>query len=105
MNAMQLWSEEVDFPVTICDKNGIIAAMNQKSKELFKKDGGGKLIGKSLLDCHPEPSRTKLLMMLENHQPNTYISNSDGKNRLVHETPWHVQGEYMGFVEVIISIP
>lgn len=105
MNAMQQWSEEISFPVTICDKNGIIVAMNQKSKEIFKKDGGGELIGKSLLDCHPEPSKTKLLTMLENHQPNTYISNSGERNQLVHEVPWYVKGEYMGFVEVIIALP
>ena len=40
--------------------------MNQVSINQFKKYGGEKLLGTNLLDCHPEPSKSKLQEMLEN---------------------------------------
>ena len=39
-NALETWSKEVNFPVTICDKDGIIVAMNDRSIGLFSDDGG-----------------------------------------------------------------
>lgn len=38
--------------------------MNNKTVEIFKDDGGNELIGKNLLDCHPEPACFKLQRML-----------------------------------------
>ncbi len=103
-NALEIWSKEVNFPVTICDKDGIIIAMNDKSIESFKDDGGADLIGKSLLDCHPEPSRSKLIHMLQNQLSNTYISTFNNHRQFVHETPWFENGEYCGFVEILINL-
>lgn len=104
-NALETWSKEVNFPVTICDEDGIILAMNDKSIEFFKADGGADLIGKNLLDCHPEPSRSKLIHMLEHKLSNTYINLSNNHKQFVHETPWYVNGEYRGFVEMLIDMP
>lgn len=104
-NALETWSKEVNFPVTICDKDGIIIAMNDKSIELFKEDGGAGLIGSNLIDCHPEPSKSKLIHMLKNQLSNTYIESKDNHKQFVHETPWYKNGEYCGFVEILIDIP
>lgn len=104
-NALEIWSKEVDFPVTICDRDGIIIALNDESIEYFKGDGGTELLGKQILDCHPEPSRTKLMHMLENQQTNTYIVTENGQKKLVHETPWYEKSEYRGFVEILINLP
>jgi len=104
-NALELWSKEVDFPVTVCDKDGIIIAMNDKSIELFGEDGGAALLGKSLLDCHPEPSKSKLIHMLKNQLSNTYIETHSDHKRFVHEAPWYSNGEYCGLVEILIDIP
>jgi transcriptional regulator with PAS, ATPase and Fis domain len=98
------WFDEVAFPVTVCDKTGIIVYMNQASIDEFEPDGGKELLGKSLLDCHPEPARAKLTEMLAKQIPNTYISSSAGKQYFVHETPWFEDGEYKGFVEISIEI-
>ncbi len=105
MNPLHLWSNEVDFPITLCDTSGIIVGMNQKSIEFFADDGGESLLGKSLVDCHPEPSRTKLLDLLANPRANTYYSKSSMGKLLVHETPWYENGIYMGLVEILITIP
>jgi len=104
-NALETWSKEVNFPVTICDKDGIIVAMNDRSIDLFSDDGGANLLGKSLLDCHPEPSKSKLLHMLKYQLSNTYIEDHNDHKRFVHETPWYVNGEYCGFIEILIDIP
>ena len=104
-NALEIWSKEVNFPVTICDKDGIIIAMNDKSIELFKDDGGTDLLGKNLIDCHPEPSKSKLIHMLKHQLSNTYIESHNDHKRFVHETPWYINGDYAGFVEILIDLP
>lgn len=105
MDIHKRWYEEVPFPVTVCDQNGIIVVMNQKSIAQFENDGGADLIGKSLLNCHPEPARSMLCKMLESQVPHTYISESDGKTMINHETPWFIDGEYRGFVEISLELP
>ena len=105
MEPLHVWSNEVDFPITLCDKDGIIVGMNQKSIEFFTDNGGIALLGKSLVDCHPEPSRSKLLDLLANPRANTYISQTSTGKLLVHETPWYENGVYMGFVELLVTIP
>ena len=71
---MSIWSDEVEGAVTVCDLNGIITYMNESSKKQFAKYGGESLIGQNLLDCHPEPSRSKLAEMLKTPTTNCYIS-------------------------------
>ena len=48
--------KEVNLAVTICDKEGKILEMNDKSRKTFLKPGQEDLIGKNVLDCHPEPA-------------------------------------------------
>jgi transcriptional regulator with PAS, ATPase and Fis domain len=98
------WYSEVDFPVTLCDKNGFIVAMNQASIKLFEPDGGASLIGKSLLNCHPEPAKSMLTKMLKTKTAHTYIDRTNMGSTLVHETPWYIDGKYMGFVEILINL-
>ena len=99
------WVDEFPCAVTVCDPNGIILEMNQKSAENFKDDGGMKLIGKSLLDCHPEPSLTKLKNLLEKKEANVYSTEKNGIRKLIYQSPWYKNGEYSGFVELSLEIP
>ena len=50
-----------DFPnaFTLCDLRGIVVEMNEKAAKAYRSYGGKELIGKSLLDCHPEPARSE----------------------------------------------
>ena len=52
--------KEVNLAVTICDKEGKILEMNDKSRKTFLKPGQEDLIGKNVLDCHPEPAHSLL---------------------------------------------
>jgi len=91
--------------MTVCDRDGIILYLNDRAAEAFQKDGGLELIGRNLLDCHPEPSRTQLAGMLETGERNVYTVERDGKKRLIYQSPWYSNGEYAGFVELALELP
>lgn len=96
---------ECNDAVTICDTEGIIIYMNKKSILTFEKYGGEKLIGQSLMDCHPEPARSKLIQMLKDHQANTYTIEKGDIKKLIHQLPWFTEGIFKGIIEISIEIP
>jgi transcriptional regulator with PAS, ATPase and Fis domain len=99
------WTKEIDFAITVCEKNGIITYMNDKAIKTFEKDGGTRLIGTNVLNCHPEPSRTQLAEMLQNETKNVYTIEKQGKKKLIYQTPYYENNEYKGFVEMSMEIP
>ena len=46
------WAKEMNCAVTVCDTEGIIIYINDKSRETNKKESD--LIGKTLYECHSE---------------------------------------------------
>jgi transcriptional regulator with PAS, ATPase and Fis domain len=99
------WVKEFPGAVTVCDTEGRIIEMNDAAVEAFAADGGDKLIGTNVLDCHPEPSRSKLKGMLESGRANIYTIQKKGKKKLIYQSPWYDKGRYAGFVEVSLAIP
>ena len=97
--------KEVNLAVTICDKEGKILEMNDKSRKTFLKPGQEDLIGKNVLDCHPEPPHSLLADMLQNPRTNVYTIEKKGVKKLIYQTPWYVEGEFMGFMELSMEIP
>jgi transcriptional regulator with PAS, ATPase and Fis domain len=97
--------DELPIAVTICDNNGTVLYMNKKSIQTFSKDGGATLIGKSLLECHPEPARIKLMELLEDQKSNTYTIEKNGIKKMIHQTPWFENGNCMGLIEFSFEIP
>ena len=97
--------KEVNLAVTICDKEGKILEMNDKSRKTFLKPGQEDLIGKNVLDCHPEPAHSLLADMLQNPRTNVYTIEKKGVKKLIYQTPWYVEGEFMGFMELSREIP
>ncbi len=102
---MDNWIKELPCAFTVCDKTGIVIDMNEYAEKIFESDGGRSLIGTNLLDCHPEPSRTKLKDMLAREVTNTYTIEKNGKKKIIHQTPWYDNGEYKGFVEISFELP
>lgn len=94
------WAEEFNGAVTVCDRKGIIVYMNQYSVRQFEKYGGEKLLGTSLVDCHPEPSKTKLKKMLEKPVQNMYTTEKDGVKTIIYQTPWKRHGKFLGVIEL-----
>lgn len=96
---------DVPFAITVCDKNGIILEMNEKSVVTFAKDGGKDLINKSLMDCHPEKAWNMILEMLNSGSTNVYTIEKKGVKKLIYQCPWYQNGELGGLVEISIEIP
>ena len=106
METTMNWSDNFAGGVTVCDANGIVIYMNDKSAKIFEKDGGKNLIGQSLVDCHPEPARTKLINLMETRGTNAYTIEKAGIKKLVYQSPWYLDnGEFGGLVELSLEIP
>ena len=99
------WTKEFPSAITVCDADGIILSMNDRSVTSFEDDGGAALIGTNSLDCHPEPARSKFSTMLRSGNVNTYTILKKGKKKLIHQSPWYQNGTYSGFVEISIELP
>jgi transcriptional regulator with PAS, ATPase and Fis domain len=99
------WVEEFSGAVTVCDTEGRIVEMNGQSADVFSADGGAKLIGTKVLDCHPEPSRSKLKNMMDERRTNVYTIQKNGRKKLIYQAPWYRNGLYAGFVELSLEIP
>ena len=99
------WIKEFPGSITVCDVDGIILAMNDKAIKSFESQGGAELIGTQLLDCHPEPARSKLQHLLDTHQANVYTIEKNGIHKLIYQSPWYEQGEYRGLIELSLEIP
>ena len=102
---MDIWSDEFDGAVTVCDREGIITYMNETSIRQFMGDGGIDLIGTNLLACHPEPSRSKLAEMLKNPSTNTYTTEKKGVKKIIHQTPLYEKGIFSGLIEISFVLP
>lgn len=99
------WIREFTGSVTICDLNGVVLDMNDASAKTFQKYGGKDLIGKNLLDCHPESARNKLVQLLETGGSNVYTIETNGIRKLIYQAPWYMDGERRGMVELSFEIP
>jgi transcriptional regulator with PAS, ATPase and Fis domain len=99
------WADEFTGAVTICNLNGNVVYMNNRAAELFQNYGGISLVGKSLLDCHPESARTRLLQLLESGESNVYTIEKNGVKKILHQTPWFKDGRRCGMIELSLEIP
>jgi hypothetical protein len=99
------WVREFPGAVMLCNLQGIVLEMNEKAAESYRKYGGKDLIGRNLLDCHPEPARSKLVQLLESGARNVYTTEKNGIRKLLYQAPLVLEGERCGMVELAIEIP
>ena len=102
---MHEWIKEFPAAITVCDKDGILLEMNDKAARVFESDGGYKLIGSNMLDCHPEPARSKTDRLLAAKEKNVYTIEKNGVKKIIYQSPWFSEGEFAGFVELSLEIP
>jgi len=99
------WVKELKVAITVCDRAGVALEMNDRAAETHAEDGGRALIGKSLLDCHPERARAVFEKLLETGALNVYTIEKNGVKKLIYQAPWTVDGEFRGIVELSLPIP
>lgn len=103
---MEKWSNELPFvAITVCDKDGKILDMNERSQMTFAKSGGKDLIGKSLFDCHPQRAQEMIKHLMNSQETSTYTIEKEGVKKLIYQTPWYQDGQFAGLVEMSIVIP
>jgi transcriptional regulator with PAS, ATPase and Fis domain len=101
----EYWVRGFPGAITVCDHQGIILAMNDAAAKAFQEQGGASLIGRNVLDCHPEPAHSKLKRLFETQQPNVYTIEKGGIKRLIYQAPWYQDGVFAGLVELSLELP
>jgi transcriptional regulator with PAS, ATPase and Fis domain len=99
------WVQGFAGAITVCDPDGNILEMNDKAVRTFQEQGGAALIGTNMLDCHPEPARTKTRELLDSRRTNVYTIEKRGQKKLIYQAPWYQDGQYRGFVELSLELP
>ena len=66
---------------------------------------GRALIGKSILDCHPERARELFEELLRTERLNVYTIEKDGVKKLIYQAPWYEGGVFRGIVELSLPMP
>ncbi len=99
------WTKEFGAAITLCDPEGTILEINDRATQIFEAEGGRQLIGKNVLDCHPEPARSRLAQMLQEQRTNVYITERQGEYHFVYQSPWFENGQFAGFVEIVMDVP
>jgi transcriptional regulator with PAS, ATPase and Fis domain len=99
------WMNSIDVAVTVCDREGIIVLMNDQAVRTFSAAGGKTLLGKFIWDCHPAAAREKIRCIMATGDSNSYTIEKKGVKKLIHQMPWHENGELAGLVEFSLVIP
>lgn len=99
------WVKELKAAITVCDRDGVALEMNDRAAETFASDGGRALVGKSILDCHPERARALFEELLRTGGTNVYTIEKAGVKKLIYQAPWYEGGEYRGIVELSLPVP
>jgi hypothetical protein len=105
MSKENAWIKEFPAAITVSDPDGIILEMNDKAAKSMAQDGGYALIGKNMLDCHPDPARGKLERLLDERKANAYTIEKNGVKKFIYQSPWFKDGIYAGFIEFSFEIP
>lgn len=101
-----LWLNGLQAAFTYCDADGIIQHMNAVSLKTFSSlEDGDSLVGTNVLDCHPEPARSKLLDLLEDPRLNVYTIEKNGRRKIIYQAPVMIAGQFSGIVEISLPIP
>jgi DUF438 domain-containing protein len=103
MNDKKHWTHGFPAAMTICDRDGVIIEMNEKARRTFGPEK--ELVGTNVLDCHPEPARSKVKELLASGRSNAYTIEKNGVKKLIYQAPWYDDGQFAGLVELSVEIP
>lgn len=99
------WAKECPANILISDPQGEILEMNDQAVMVFKSEGGRKLIGSNMLDCHPDPAKKKVAELQASRKANIDTIENNGFNTLIYQSPWYKDREYAGMVEIELELP
>lgn len=94
----------LDIAITITDKEGNFIFLNDKSGAINANGDARALIGKQVRHYHNERSKA-IIERLFQGEKNIYTITKKGQRKLIYQTPWLVDGEVKGLVELSMVIP
>lgn len=98
------WQERANCAITVCDAEGNITYMNEKSRKTFAKHGD--LIGRNLMDCHSPRSQEIIRRLLSTGGTNAYTIEKHGVRKMIYQTAWLGEdGTVGGLTEISMEIP
>ena len=98
------WMNVIGCAVTICDAEGVVLYMNEKSRQTFARHGD--MVGRNLFGCHSERSQQMIRHMLATGETNAYTIEKQGIKKLIYQTPWRdAEGCIAGMAEISIPLP
>ena len=97
------WVKELSCAVTVCDTDGVVLYQNEKSRTTFASYGN--MVGRNLKDCHKPESWEFIQRLLHEGLSNSYTVEKKGLKKLIHQTPWYINGKVAGLVELSIELP
>ena len=105
INEALAWAEGTHCAITVCDLEGKVIFMNERSRATFDKDGNT-MLGKNLMPCHSEKSQQKIREMIATDTVNCYTIDKQGVKKMIYQTPWRDKdGTVRGMVEISMVIP
>jgi transcriptional regulator with PAS, ATPase and Fis domain len=99
------WIATYPAEIMVCDQDGIILEMSNLSIDIYKKEGGEKMIGRSVFDHHEELPRRQILGVVNQRKHMIYTTEKAGLKKLVSIAPWYRDGEYAGFALIVLDLP
>ena len=105
INQGPAWAEGTHCAITVCDLDGKIIFMNERSRATFDKEGQT-MLGKNLMPCHSERSQEMIRHMIATDTVNCYTIDKQGVKKMIYQTPWRdSDGTVRGMVEISMVIP
>lgn len=99
------WVKEFPANLTVIDKDDTIIDMTDRTAKAFAEGGHPDLIGTTVIDCHPDWAKTRLKALIDSRRTNVYTYTKDGRKRLVFQTPWTIDGEFAGYLDMTLELP
>ena len=97
---MYEWAKSMNCNVTVCDTEGKIIFMNEKSIAMY-----GNIIGNNLFKCHNPHSQEKIKELLATGGTNIYTIEKNGIKKMIYQTAWFEDGVVGGLTEITFEIP
>ena len=97
--------KELPFAITVCDTEGIILYMNDRSISTFQKYGGAGIIGTNLFLYHHGASAVKLRELLDTQTKHAYTIEKNGIRKMIYQSPWFREDKFAGLIELSLEIP
>ncbi|MCR4409962.1 MAG: PAS domain-containing protein [Candidatus Saccharicenans sp.] len=99
------WVKEFPARLVVIDRNNTIIDLTEQAARVLSPGGSPELLGRSVLDCHPEQARAKLLELIQERKTNIYTYTREGQKYLVVQAPWTISGEFAGYFDLTIKLP